>query len=168
MISRPAYRTRQFFVALRPRITDAERESAAKVLGEELMTLFESMALRDQRHCLDVYKMLRANGCEDAHVLMAALVHDAGKGRLAGAKVRLWHRVAYVLLAATAPSLLNRLVNGGGRSGLASLHHHCERGAVLADALGAPTPVVDMIRRLDDEGDEDDRLRLLRTADDAC
>jgi hypothetical protein len=136
------------------------------VLGNELATLFESMSVRDQRHCFDVYKMLLSNSCHDSEILMAALLHDAGKGRLAGTKVRLWHRVVHVLLDASAPSLLSLLANG--RGGLAGLHHHSERGAVLADALGAPTPVVDLIRRHEGKADGDERLRLLRMADDAC
>jgi hypothetical protein len=110
--------------------------------------------------------MLLSNGCRDSDILMAALLHDAGKGRLAGAKVRLWHRVAYVALAASSPALLRLLARS--RSGLASLHHHSERGAVLADALGAPTPVVDLIRRHEEADAGDERLRLLRMADDAC
>ena len=166
MLSRPGYRARQFFAALQPRIEQSERDEVAGVLGGELVTLFESMSVRDQRHCCDVYNLLRRNGCDDRDILMAALLHDAGKGGLSGANVRLWHRVVYVLLAASAPSLLRRLAVG--RGGLASLRHHCERGAVLADALGAPTPVVDLIRRHEGRSEGDERLRLLRMADDAC
>jgi hypothetical protein len=168
LLSRPAYRTRQFFSAFRARINPSERDEAASVLGPDLLTLFASMSPRDQRHCFDVYKVLRGYGCQDKNILVAALLHDAGKGRMAGARVRLWHRVAYVLLAARAPKLLDRIANGGGPSGLASLHRHSERGAILADALGAPTPVVDLIRRHEHPDSADEHLRLLRMADDAC
>ena len=168
LLSRPAYRTRQFLGAFRARMKTSEREEAACVLGDRLLALFASMSPRDQRHCFDVYKVLRGYGCQDKNVLSAALLHDAGKGRMAGARVRLWHRVVYVLLAARAPRLLDRIANGGGPSGLASLHHHSERGAILADALGAPAPVVDLIRRHEHPDDGNEHLRLLRMADDSC
>lgn len=81
-------------------------------------------------------------------------------------KVRLWHRVAYVLLSAGAPWFVKRLTNG--RGGIAALHGHAERGAVVAEALGAPAAVVRLIRRHDDDPTGDEQLRLLRAADEAC
>ncbi len=163
--SRPLYRARQFLGALRPQLVEAELDEAAAVLGPQLRLLFESMSPRDQRHCLDVYRVLRSHGCEDPEVLAAALLHDCGKGRMGGRRVRLWHRVAYVLLAAGAPGLLERAASRGG---LAVLHQHAERGAELAAALGAPAGVVELIREHEDRSHGDDRLRLLRAADDEC
>ncbi len=159
------YRARQFFVALRPRVGQAEREEAAAVLGEALFRLFDSMSLPDQRHCLDVYRALCVGGCRDSDLLRAALLHDAGKGRLAGVELRLWHRVAYVVLAAVAPRLLERLARDGG---LAVLHHHPERGALLAEALAAPETVVQLIRHHEGSHWPDVRLRWLQAADDCC
>lgn len=165
MSSRAAYRIRQFREALRPRIQPSEREEAKRFLAETLWPLFRSMSPRDQRHCIDVYRQLQERGCQDPHVLTAALLHDVGKGRLTGARIRLWHRVAYVLIAATAPSLLDRLESGHG--GLAYLHQHSRRGAMLAEAVGASPEVVDLIARHEDESPTDERLRLLRLADDS-
>lgn len=161
-LSRSLYRARQFFAALRPRLDGAEREEAAAVLGEGLLPLFESMARRDQRHCLDVYHALGKRGCRDREVLTAALLHDVGKGRLAGPQVRLWHRVAYVVLAAAAP-LLTRLAGGG----LGTLHRHSQRGAELAAAAGASRTVVELIRRHEAADAAGDELRWLQAADDA-
>ena len=166
MFDRPLYRTRQFFGSFRPRFEDGERTEAADLLGERLWPLFESMSERDQRHSLDVLAVLRDRSCRDQHLLMAALLHDAGKGRLAGVRVRLWHRVAYVLLSACAPWVLRRLANG--RGGIVALHGHAERGALVAEALGAPSAVVDLIRRHDDHAASDDRLLMLRAADESC
>ena len=164
-LSRPLYRAGQFFASLRPRVDAAERAEAAAVLGEKLFALFDSMTPRDQRHCLDVYLALREGGCRDRDVLLAALLHDAGKGRLAGARTRLWHRVAYVLLAAAQPGRLETLSAGGG---LAVLHDHSQRGAELAVSMGASATVVELIRRHESRETGDDRLRLLQAADDAC
>jgi len=166
LFERPLYRLRQFFGALKPRIEKAERFEAAELLGERLRPLFESMSERDQRHSVDVYRTLKEQGRRDPDLLTAALLHDAGKGRLAGVRVRLWHRVSYVLLETSAPWALGTLVNG--RGGLAALHRHAERGALVAEALGAPATVVELIRRHEERDSPDERLRLLRAADDAC
>jgi hypothetical protein len=165
-LNRAAYRVRQFGGALRPRLADSERDEAEAVLGDRLIQAFDSMPLRDRRHCFDVYQTLKRNGSSDPDLLTAALLHDAGKGSPAGARIRLWHRVAYVLLAAGDPRALTRLADG--RGGLAALHHHSERGARLAQELGASPAVVDLIAHHEDRGHDDERHRLLRAADDAC
>jgi len=166
LFDRPFYRTRQFLGAFRPTVESAERTDARVLLGERLWPLFESMKPRDQRHSLDVFHVLKDQGDHDQDLLMAALLHDVGKGRLAAANVRLWHRVVYVLLGAGPPGLLRRVANG--RGGLGALNRHAERGAVVAEALGASAGVVDLIRRHHDDDPHDKPLRTLRIADDAC
>jgi putative nucleotidyltransferase with HDIG domain len=166
LFDRPLYRTRQFFGSFRPRLQDHERSAAAAFLGNRLWPLFESMNARDQKHSIDTFRLLKAQGCSDDDLLSAALLHDIGKGRLAGARVRLWHRVAYVLLAAGAPPLLRRLTKG--RGGLANLRHHAERGAVVAEALGVGPATVELIRRHHEDNAADERLGMLRAADESC
>lgn len=167
LLRRGAYRAGQFVGALRPRLHTYERLAVRRLLGQRLYPLFESMALRDQRHCYDVYRAMRQRGCRDRDLLVAALLHDAGKGRMAGGPVRLWHRVAYVLLSAAMPFLLHRLTRQE-RGGLATLHRHAEIGARLAQSLGAPPRVVEAIRRHEDRTPGDESLRLLRVADDSA
>ena len=54
--------------------------------------LFDSMHVADQRHGLDVVASLRAEGVKDRDVLLAGLLHDAGK-----ADTGVWPRVTYSL-----------------------------------------------------------------------
>jgi hypothetical protein len=99
---RPAYRVRQFRDHLVARVGPDERGAAHAELPAAGAALFDSMPVADQRHALDVWARLRAEGQTDPDLLAAALLHDAGKG----GRVRLWHRVATVLVAAVAPSRL--------------------------------------------------------------
>ncbi len=158
VLGRAAYRARQVFLSLRPRVREEELEEARSLLGP-LFPLFSSMSPRDQRHCLDVYRRLRGWGVEDVHLLMAALLHDVGKGR----EVRLWERVAFVLLSRLAPGALARA--GGG---LARLRHHPQQGARLLMEMGAPMVVVDLVLRHEDGPGDDPKLALLQKADDWC
>jgi hypothetical protein len=166
LLERPVYRTRQFIGSLRPKIEESERLETELLLGPKLWALFESMSKRDQRHSLDVYRKLTEQGHSDPDLLMASLLHDSGKSLLAGARVKLWHRVTYVVLDTGAPWLLRRLATREG--GFAALSQHAERGARIADELGAPTAVVELIQRHEDAHPPDERQRLLRLADDSC
>lgn len=166
LLRRAGHRARQFLTSLRPRLDEGQRAEVRRQLGDGLLPLFESMALRDQQHCYGVYQRLRQRGCQDRDLLTAALLHDAGKGSMAGDPVRLWHRVAYVVLSAAAPALL-RWLTKAGRGGLATLRHHPEAGARLAESLGASPRVIETILRHEEPGPTDDRLRLLQSADES-
>ena len=165
-LARATYRARQFFGALGARLDSTDREVVASSLSEEQRRLFYAMTMRDRRHCLDVYHALRRQGCGDDELLLAALLHDVGKG-----PVRLWHRVAYVLLKAASSRLADRVARADGQSwrgAMASLRHHAVEGAALVEEAGAPAAVVDLVRRHEASEPADARLALLRSADEAC
>ena len=136
------------------------------MLREPERVLFETMTLRDQQHCLEVYGRLRERGHDEPGLLAAALLHDVGKGPVA-----LWHRVAYVVLEAATPKLLDRLVKPGAGAGwreaLYRCRHHAALGAEQARRAGAAEQVIALIRA-DAPASEDASVVALRAADDAA
>lgn len=165
MFRRLRHRVRQFAGALRPRVDPAARDGACALLSHRERALFDAMMPRDQQHGLEVYARVRAEaGPDDADLLVAALLHDCGKGRVA-----LWQRVAHVLVGAVAAGLRARMAAEDGarwRTGMYRLLHHPELGARLAADAGAATDVVRMIRD-QDAAKPDRRLALLQAADEA-
>jgi hypothetical protein len=105
---RAVYRVRQFLRAVtadsRPLAAD-ERDEAQAWLPENARLLFDGMPRNDQRHSLNVLRSLRAAGHDDPALMQAALLHDVAKS--AGG-VRLFHRVAVVLLKIALPGWAER------------------------------------------------------------
>ena len=166
-LARSIYRSRQFFRSVGASITHEEKLEVAARLSEPQQRLFFAMMARDQRHSLDVLHLLLRQGQTDLELLSAALLHDAGKGR-----VRLWHRVAYVLIRAVSPRLLDRVASGEGGSwsgALAAISDHARRGAMLVESAGASEGTVQLVRHHEETGDDlDPRVALLRAADESC
>ncbi len=163
--ARAAYRSRQLFGALRSKVAEEERVELAAYLTPGEQGLFYAMEVRDQRHGLDTFGALKAGGQREPSLLAAALLHDVGKGR-----IRLWHRVAFVLLKAVSPSLLRRLAAGDGpgwRGAFARSLDHAERGATLAEAAGSSAETVRLIRLHRTPPGDDVALAHLQAADDA-
>lgn len=165
MIHRALHRLRQFLGALRPRLTDEQRAEAYGFLGPALRGVFESMTLRDQQHGYIVYRRVRVSVADaDPLLFAAALLHDCGKG----GHVRLWHRIAHVVLGLAPPleRAAMRKDGSGWRNALWVLHHHPEIGAGIVARAGAHPDVVRMIREQDSR-QPDPRLALLQAADEA-
>jgi hypothetical protein len=150
---------------LNARITESETQAARETLGEALFPLFESMQVADRRHALDVFEMLLNNGRSEREILQAALIHDCGKGSLAGADLRVWHRVAHVVLHPVEP-----LARAGARLnvGLAALRDHGEKTVALARAYGASPEVLGLLEQIEEMRPLDEAGRVLKRADDTC
>ena len=125
---------------------------------------------------MDVARLNFSHGTQTEHLevitTLRRIAERLGKSiailqDLAGLKIRIGEIASgAVMLEAGAPWALRRLARG--RSGLAALNQHAERGALVAGALGAPVAVVELIRRHEDTNALDERQRLLRIADDSC
>jgi hypothetical protein len=129
------HRVEQLFGHLTARVRPDEAALARRILPEGAWPIFDGMPVADRRHGLDVAHRLLAAGHDDPDLLAAALLHDAAKG----GQLRLWHRVAGVLLEAVAPRLLARLaspVPGSWRHAFHVYLHHSELSADAARAAG--------------------------------
>jgi hypothetical protein len=110
------------------------------------------MPTADRRHALDVAARLAAAGQRDPDLLTAALLHDNAKGH----RMRLWHRVAGVLLEAVAPKALARLASPEQTSWRYPFHlylHHAALSADAAVAAGCSPRAATFIRGMPDAGD---------------
>jgi hypothetical protein len=139
-------------------VTPAEHAAVAGWLTPMQRRVFDEMHVADQRHGLDVVAALRAAGERESEVLVAGLLHDAGKGDTGVAP-----RILYSLAQAGIglPARIARRFAGASAS-LDRLATHPETSARLAETAGCSPRTVELIRWQDDPRDPDagERLRL--------
>ena len=157
-----AARVRQFRTHLRARVSAEERAGLVDWLTPTQLALFDSMHIADRRHGLDVVASLRSEGVDDVEVLLAGLLHDAGKGQIG-----VWPRVANSL-GAHYGSWVWRWVGWlpGMTPAIDRLRIHAETSAAMAAKAGCAPRTVELIRHQDAPVDPD-AGRLLQLADEA-
>jgi hypothetical protein len=140
------------------RVPARERDAVAAWLNPAQLALFDSMHVADRRHGLDVVAVLRAAGEADREVLLAGLLHDAGKG-----DTGMLPRILYALGQAriTWPALAVGWLPVMRRA-LDRLRDHAETSARLAEVAGCSLRTVELIRWQDEPRDPEagERLRL--------
>ena len=143
-MSRLCYRVRQFLSKL-GRQNRVEGQVLEADLSTAQIALFRSMLMSEQRHALDMLRVLQQQGHSDHVLAQAALLHDVGK---TCGRVRLWHRVAKVLVQAIYPALLCRLAKDDPddwRYPFYVLLHHARLGADRAAGVGTDPLAVALI-----------------------
>lgn len=168
------YRVQQFIRAVGAWFWPEEIEETllSRYLSPRGVDLFRTMPRYDQQHALSVYQTLEQQGHEEPDLLAAAWLHDVGKTAPRSGGVRLWHRVAVVLMRAFWPGLLEQVGQDRPESWRQPFYvqqHHAAIGAELALQAGCSLTTVDLIRRHEDPpGQADDALLVaLRAADGA-
>jgi hypothetical protein len=157
-----ATKVRQLARHVTARVPIAERASLDAWLTPAQAALFDGMHVADRRHGLDVVASLRAMGVTDCDVLVAGLLHDAGKGATG-----LWPRVAWSLGEAWGSWVWRVAGRLPGMSrARARLRDHAELSAAMAAAAGCSSRTVELIRHQEAPTDTEFG-ELLRTADEA-
>ena len=155
-------KVRQFRAHLRAKVSPGERAALVTWITPAQLALFDSMHVADRRHGLDVVAWLRSDDVDDRDVLLAGLLHDAGKG-----DTGVGPRVAYSLGQRYGPGLWRvASVVPGWADALARLKTHARASATLAAAAGCSQRTVDLIREQDAPTDPE-YGELLRLADEA-
>ena len=142
VISWWATKTRQFARHVVARVTPSERRELDGWLRRPEARLFDAMHVADRRHGLDVVASLRRAGVDDRDVLVAGLLHDAGKG-----STGLWPRVAWSLGEMFGQRVARAVAHlPGMRAALGRLRDHADASAELAQAAGCSPRTVALIR----------------------
>ena len=155
-------RVRQFREASLPP-APADLALARELLEGDLLACFAAQEPRDQRHAAATARWLIDRGHDgDRDLLVAALLHDAGKGRQ-----RTRDRVAHVLTGwlcagAAAASDGSRFEM---RRAIARSRAHSELGAELLATAGASARAVELTRLHHHAAGGDAMLALLQRAD---
>jgi hypothetical protein len=153
-----ATKVRQLRAHLGARVGAVERASLAGWLTADQLAVFDAMHVADRRHGLDVAATLRAEGVTDPEVLLAGVLHDAGKG-----DVGVTPRVIWSLGQAYGRWIVRvaGVVPGLGRD-LRALDDHAEASAKMAATAGCSARTVELIRWQDAPRDPEfgERLRL--------
>jgi hypothetical protein len=143
-------------------VSATERSALDGWLSPAQLRVFDAMHVADRRHGLDVTTSLRDQGIGDPDVLLAGLLHDAGKG-----PTGVWPRVAYSLGQAYGTWVWRvAAVVPGFRAPLDRLREHADRSARLAAEAGCSERTVELIRHQEEPIDPEFG-ELLRLADEA-
>lgn len=169
------YRVQQFFLAATSWARPEELDEVRCILSPEGVRLFQSMPRYDRRHGVRVLRRLQERGPQERgpqnpDLLAAALLHDVGKTAGQAQRLRLWHRVAVVLMRAVRPGLVEQVGQdepGRWRHAFYVQQHHAALGAELAREAGCAEATVELIRRHEESGAgvEDPMLAALQAAD---
>jgi len=140
------------------RVEASERDLVVGWLTPAELALFDGMHVSDRRHGIDVVASLEAEGRPDHDLLVAGLLHDAGKGDTGLVPRVIWSlSTAYGDWIVAATSWLPGL-----RTSIGRLRSHAETSARLAAGAGCSARTVELIRWQDEPRDPvaGERLRL--------
>jgi hypothetical protein len=180
------YRAWQFWNSFNSRpLNQTQSDEIGELLNNDEANLFHSQTKADQQHSYRVMRLLKESGCENEHLLAAALLHDVGKAR---AVISWWDRPTVVIGQALSPTWSERWADGeatGLRRPFVNRAKHADWGAEAATRAGSAPLTIELILRhhdppagsddshligsgTDHDQDVDHLVALLKWADSKC
>ena len=150
---RSIYRARQFFGGLFAQVTESDLREADRPLPPEAQRWFRLLPRDLQWHGLKVMRELKRMNIDQAEVLAAALLHDAGKAAGPSGPIE---RALVVLAKKFAPKRFDRYRSIDWRSArgldrlMAVAQQHPQIAAERAQACGCDRITIDLIRQHQD------------------
>jgi HD domain len=172
MISRLAYRSRQFWNTLLAPSKHIPSEALLRHLTPAQLSLFQRMQPSEQAHAYQIFKRLETDGQTDPDLLAAALLHDVGKILH---PLSICNRVMIVLGKHLFPGAARHWASGtprGLRLPFVVSAQHAGWGAELATQAGATSKTVELVRHhhdaylLNPDSPSKHLLAALQAADD--
>jgi hypothetical protein len=164
-------RLKQGLAALTAGFRPVDEAAVRAVLNEQLFRLFGRMTRSEQQHAIRVMKRVQVAGHSEPDLLVAALLHDAGKSRYG---LNLFERTAVVLLRKMLPRQAAAWEAGephGWRRAFVIRAKHPQWSAEDMAVAGASARACELARRhqdppIDPSGDAFERLlQALQQAD---
>jgi putative nucleotidyltransferase with HDIG domain len=146
MISRLAYRSRQFWDSLLAPGRHIPGEALLSYLTHAQLSLFQQMQPSEQAHAYRIFKRLEADGQTNPDLLAAALLHDVGKTLH---PLSIFDRVIIVLGRRFFPDTARRWASGaprGLRRPFVVAAQHAAWGAQLVSQAGFTSRGVELVR----------------------
>jgi len=165
MLSRLAYRARQFWNALPRSLPRVDTGVLLPHLSSSQIVLFRRMHSAEQIHAWQVLNRLTDSGLTNPHLLTAALLHDVGKILV---PLSLADRVVIVLGKRFFPRRVQKWSESsptGLRRPFVTAVQHPAWGADLVEQTGASPQTVAFIRHHHDAPRDDPLLIALQKAD---
>jgi len=150
MISRIAYRSRQFRNTLLGPRKHIPSETLLPYLTPVQLSLFQRMQASEQAHAYQIFKHLVTAGQTNPDLLAASLLHDVGKTLH---PLSIFDRVIIVLGQRLFQDAARRWAEGAARGlrlPFVVAAQHAEWGADLASQAGASSQTVELIRQHQD------------------
>ena len=147
---RVQYRVGQVVRGLCPRLRAEDEAEVARWLTPAQVRLWQRQSARDRAHSLRVLRSLQRQGHTDPPLMAAALLHDVGK---IATRIRLWHRVVWVLATGLTPRWAKRLQHPTGwRKPFWVLAEHPRLGADLVREAGGEEAVIWLVAHHQEHG----------------
>jgi hypothetical protein len=167
MIQSLRYRVWQFWKSFKSGpLNQTQNDEIDELLNNDEASLFHSQTKADQQHSYRVMCLLKDSGCENEHLLAAALLHDVGKARVG---ISWWHRPTVVLGRALSPVMADSWADGvwtGLRMPFVVNAKHAEWSAEAATEAGSAPLTIELILRHHDPPPGSDDSNLIESGDD--